>query len=43
VISDCCTDLDKETHACLMKRLFPHRAAVLEAGDFLKGDSEAIH
>ncbi len=42
VISDCCTDLDKETHACLVKRLFPQRAAVLAAGDFLEVDSDLI-
>ena len=36
VISDCCADLDAELHAALVKRLFPHRAEVVTAAEFLE-------
>ena len=36
VIADCCADLDAELHAALLKGLFPHRAEVFTAGDFVK-------
>jgi hypothetical protein len=36
VIEDCCADLDAELHAALLKRLFPKRADVLSADDFVK-------
>jgi nicotinamidase-related amidase len=35
VIQDCCADLDPEVHACLMEKIFPRRATVLTAGEFL--------
>ncbi len=35
VIHDCCADLDPEVHSCLIEKVFPHRAAVLAAGEFL--------
>jgi nicotinamidase-related amidase len=36
VIEDCCADLDAELHAALVERLFPKRAEVLTASDFVK-------
>jgi nicotinamidase-related amidase len=36
VIEDCCADLDTELHAALLKRLFPKRAEVITAADFVK-------
>ncbi len=36
VIKDCCTDLDLELHACLMDKLFPSRATVLTASEFIE-------
>jgi nicotinamidase-related amidase len=42
VIGDCCTDLDNETHACLVKRLFPQRAVVLAADEFTKVKNETM-
>ncbi|HWE51014.1 MAG TPA: isochorismatase family cysteine hydrolase [Bryobacteraceae bacterium] len=36
VISDCCADLDTELHDALLNRLFPRRADVLTAADFVK-------
>jgi len=36
VIEDCCADLDTELHSALLKRLFPKRAEVLNAADFVK-------
>jgi nicotinamidase-related amidase len=36
VIEDCCADLDADLHAALLKRLFPKRAEVLTADDFVK-------
>jgi nicotinamidase-related amidase len=35
VIADCCTDQDAALHACLIEKLFPRRATVLTAGEFL--------
>jgi nicotinamidase-related amidase len=35
VIQDCCADQDAEVHACLLERLFPRRAAVVNTGEFL--------
>ena len=35
VIADCCADLDAELHAALVNRLFPQRAEVVTAGEFL--------
>ncbi len=36
VISDCCADLDAELHDALIQRLFPKRAAVLNAEEFIR-------
>ena len=36
VIKDCCTDLNQELHACLLDKLFPSRATVLTAGEFIE-------
>jgi nicotinamidase-related amidase len=36
VIGDCCADLDVELHNALLKRLFPSRADVLAAAEFVK-------
>jgi nicotinamidase-related amidase len=36
VIKDCCADLDADLHGTLMEKLFPLRATVLSAADFLK-------
>jgi nicotinamidase-related amidase len=36
VIKDCCADLDVSLHEALIQRLFPSRAAVLSADEFLK-------
>jgi nicotinamidase-related amidase len=36
VIADCCADLDAELHAALVNRLFPQRAEVLPAEEFVE-------
>jgi nicotinamidase-related amidase len=36
VIKDCCTDLDNELHTCLVDKLFPSRAFVLSAAEFVE-------
>ncbi len=36
VIADCCADLDAELHTVLLNRLFPQRAEVLTAAEFVK-------
>jgi nicotinamidase-related amidase len=36
VIKDCCADLDSGLHDCLINKLFPSRAAVLSAKEFLE-------
>jgi nicotinamidase-related amidase len=36
VIADCCADLDAELHGTLLNRLFPRRAEVMAASDFVK-------
>ncbi len=35
VIQDCCADMDLELHACLIDKLFPRRATVVSASEFL--------
>ena len=35
VIKDCCADLDADLHDALLTRLFPQRATVLSAADFI--------
>lgn len=36
VISDCCADLDSQLHDCLVNKLFPARADVLSAREFIE-------
>lgn len=36
VIKDCCADLDSQLHDCLINRLFPARASVLSAREFIE-------
>jgi len=36
VIKDCCADLDSQLHDCLINRLFPARALVLSAREFIE-------
>jgi nicotinamidase-related amidase len=36
VIEDCCADLDMELHAALIRRLFPARAEVMSAEEFVR-------
>lgn len=36
VVEDCCADLDADLHGILLKRLFPQRAEVLKAAEFVK-------
>jgi nicotinamidase-related amidase len=36
VISDCCADQDAELHQGLLTRLFPRRADIITADDFVK-------
>jgi nicotinamidase-related amidase len=36
VIADCCADLDSELHEVLINRLFPQRAEVLTAEEFVE-------
>jgi hypothetical protein len=36
VIADCCADLDAELHGALLTRLFPQRATVVTAGEFVQ-------
>ena len=35
VIKDCCTDLDRAVHDCLVDKVFPRQAAVVTADEFL--------
>src|ERR1700722_9659257 len=42
VIADCCADLDAELHGTLINRLFPQRAEVITAGDFVKALQSAV-
>jgi nicotinamidase-related amidase len=36
VIADCCADLDAELHGALLERLFPQRAEVVAAAEFVQ-------
>ncbi len=36
VIKDCGVDLDSQLHDCLINRLFPARASVLSAREFIE-------
>lgn len=36
VISDCCADLDAELRDALLNRLFPRRAEIITATEFVK-------
>jgi len=42
VIADCCADLDAELHGTLISRLFPRRAEVMTACDFVKALQSAV-
>jgi nicotinamidase-related amidase len=35
VVKDCCADSDLEVHSCLMEKVFPRRASVVDASEFL--------
>jgi nicotinamidase-related amidase len=35
VIKDCCADLDPTVHTCLIEKIFPRLATVLDASEFL--------
>ena len=37
VVKDCCGDLSPDVHACLLDQVFPRRATVLSAAEFLLG------
>ncbi len=36
VITDCCTDLNQELHACLVEKFFPARGSVLTSEQFAR-------
>lgn len=36
VLDDCCAEMDEEVHRCLLERVFPRRANVCAASDFLE-------
>ena len=36
VIKDCCADLDPEVHGCLMEKVFPRLATILDAGECIE-------
>jgi nicotinamidase-related amidase len=36
VLEDCCADLDRDLHSALIRRLFPARADVMRAEDFVR-------
>lgn len=36
VIKDCCADMDREVHDCLVEKIFPRQAAVVTASEFLE-------
>ncbi|MGA3236053.1 MAG: isochorismatase family cysteine hydrolase [Bryobacteraceae bacterium] len=42
VIADCCADLDAELHGTLIGRLFPQRAEVMTASDFVEALQSAV-
>jgi nicotinamidase-related amidase len=42
VIADCCADLDPDLHAVLLNRLFPQRAEVLTAAEFVNALQSSI-
>jgi nicotinamidase-related amidase len=35
VVKDCCADLDTDVHTCLIDKVFPRRANVLDTNEFL--------
>jgi nicotinamidase-related amidase len=41
IIADCCADQDAELHAALLNHLFPRRAEVITADDFVKAVQSA--
>jgi nicotinamidase-related amidase len=36
IVKDCCADLDPTVHACLIEKVFPRCAAVLQSDEFLR-------
>jgi nicotinamidase-related amidase len=36
LVKDCCIDLDEEVHACLINKVFPRLATVLDANDYIE-------
>jgi nicotinamidase-related amidase len=36
VVRDCCADLDPEVHSCLLDRMFPRLATVLNSNELLE-------
>jgi len=34
IVKDCCTDLDRSVHSCLIEKVFPRYATVLSADEF---------
>lgn len=40
VLRDCCADQDPEVHSCLLNKVFPRRATVIDAEEFLAGLAE---
>jgi nicotinamidase-related amidase len=39
VIKDCCVDRDEDVHRCLIDKVFPRRASVVSASEFLAASS----
>lgn len=35
VLRDCCSDLDSDIHTCLLEKIFPRRAAVINSAEFV--------
>jgi nicotinamidase-related amidase len=35
VLRDCCADTDAQTHTCLLERVFPRQATVIDSGEFI--------
>jgi nicotinamidase-related amidase len=36
VLRDCCSDVDKDVHACLLEKIFPRRADVVDSREFVQ-------
>jgi nicotinamidase-related amidase len=37
VLRDCCSDSDPETHTCLLEKIFPRQATVMNSAEFIQG------